>query len=58
MRQNQRRTVAVRDDVRHREGLAGTGNAEQGLLLVAAEYAVGQLLYRLRLVAGRGVVRV
>ena len=52
---NKCRAVHLRDDVRHGEGLAGAGNAEQYLLALAVKNAVCKLFYRLRLVARRRV---
>ena len=55
MRQNEGRAVDFFDDGRHREGLAGAGDAEQDLLAQAVSDALGQRLDRLGLVA-RGAV--
>ena len=53
VREDQRRTVPLRDQVRHRERLAGARHALQDKPVVAALQALVELLYRLRLVAGR-----
>ena len=53
--QNQSRLVHLRDYVRHGEGLAGAGNAEQGLFPVAGIYAVDKFLYSGGLIA-RGLI--
>ena len=50
--QNQRRAIAPGDDVRHRKRLAGAGDAQQRLGVVALMDALHQRFYRLRLVAG------
>ena len=50
------RPVAVGDDVRHGECLAGAGDAEQRLFLVAPEYPLGEGVNRLGLVAGGGIL--
>ena len=55
-RENQRRTLRTRDDVRHGEGFAGAGNAEQGLLGKAVFKAFQQLLDGGGLVAGGLVI--
>lgn len=52
-----RRAVALGDDVRHREGLATAGDAQQGLAAVAPLYPLYQLCDGLRLVARGGVGR-
>jgi hypothetical protein len=46
------------DDIRHREGLAGAGGAQQNLVLVAALQSGDERGNRLRLVAHRSVRRV
>ncbi len=51
-REHQRRAVMARDDVGHGEGLARPGDAEQRLEGEAVVDALGQLVDRLRLVAG------
>ena len=55
--QHQRWAVALGDDVRHREGLAAAGDAQQGLAAVAPLYPLYQLCDGLRLVARGGVGR-
>ena len=57
VRQHQRRTVDLLDDVCHGEGFARTGDAEQRLLLIPAEHPLRQGVDRLRLVAGWLIVR-
>ena len=57
MRDNQRRSLQLFNDIGHREGFAGTGYAEQRLKLVALTEALHQFCNRLRLVAGRCVRR-
>ena len=52
VRKHQRGPVEVGDDVRHREGLAGAGDAEQDLIAQTHLKPLRQLLNRLRLVAG------
>ena len=52
-RQHDRRALHLRDDVRHGEGLARAGDAEQHLVLLLPPQALDQLGDRLRLVAGR-----
>ena len=52
MGQHQRRAVALGDDVRHREGLTGTGHTEQSLELVAFFKAFDQFFDCLGLVTG------
>ena len=47
------RAAEAGDDVGHREGLAGAGDAEQGLVGQAVGDALGELRDRRRLVAGR-----
>ena len=51
---HQRRQAEFFYQVRHHEGLAGAGRAEQKLPLRAAAEVLRQLRYRLRLVARRG----
>ncbi len=51
--ENDRRAPGALDDMRHREGLARAGNAEQHLLALAAGDPLAQFLDRLRLVARR-----
>ena len=53
MREDERRAVYARDDVSHREGLAGAGDSEQHLLAEALFDSARELVYRLRLIAGR-----
>ena len=55
VRQHERRAVAVRDDVRHRERLARAGHAEQHLMLQTLFQALRERFNGLRLVAGRPV---
>ena len=57
VRKHKRRAVDVGDDVRHRKGLARAGDAEQRLLGQPRLDARGQLIYRVRLIAGRLVRR-
>ena len=52
-RQDQRRALHVLDHLRHGVGLARAGDAEQHLVAVAPQQALGQLLDRGRLVARR-----
>ena len=52
VRNDERGLVHVFDDVGDGERLAGTGDAEQRLVLRAGQNAVGQLRNGLRLVAG------
>ena len=51
VRHHQRRPVHRRDDLRHREGLARPGDAEQDLVLVAAVQPLDQLGHGAHLVA-------
>ena len=51
--QNQRRPIDLLDDVGHREGLAGAGDAEQCLVPIAGVQPFDQLVDRLGLVSGR-----
>lgn len=55
--ENKGRALIVLDDVRHGEGLAGAGDAEQGLLADISIQASGELLDGLGLVASRLVFR-
>ena len=55
-REDQRRALGRLDHLRHGEGLAGAGDAEQHLGAVVAADALDQLGDRLRLVALRGEV--
>jgi hypothetical protein len=55
-REHERRALRIGDDVRHREGLARAGDAEQHLLALALGHALAQLHDRLRLIAGGLVV--
>ena len=55
MAQDQGRALKLLDDVRHREGLARTGNAEQGHGIHSAVQCFADAFYRRRLVA-RGLV--
>ena len=57
MRDDQRRTVQPRDEIRHREGLAAARHAKQGLVTVPLADRLLQRLDRLRLVAHGLVVR-
>ena len=52
-RQHDRRALHLRDDVRHGEGLARAGHAQQHLVPLLPPQALDQLDDRLRLVAGR-----
>ena len=52
MRNDESRLIQLCDDVRHREGLTGTGHTEQSLELVAFFEASYQFFDRLRLVSG------
>jgi len=54
VREDQRRPPGAGDDVRHGEGLAGAGNAEQGLECLAVAQPFEQCADSRRLVAGRG----
>ena len=49
---DQRRFIQLLDDVCHREGFPGTGDAQKGLALVALFETFDQFGDRLRLVAG------
>ena len=51
-REHERRALDACDDVGHGEGLAGAGDAEERLVLVAAAQAVDELVDGLGLVAG------
>src|SRR5215218_3647771 len=53
VRDDERGTAGLLDDAGHRVGLAGTGDAEQGLGTHPGIQTGGELLYGLRLVAGR-----
>ena len=55
--QHERRTVAVRDDVRHRKRLARAGHTEQHLLRQTVFDAPRQFFNGLRLVAGGLIIR-
>ena len=55
--QDQRRPLEVLDDVRHREGLSGTGHAQQADVPDVILQRLGNLTYGFRLVAGRLVCR-
>ena len=57
VRQHEGRTVAVRDDVRHRERLARAGHTEQHLLRQPVFHAPRQFFNGLRLVAGGLIIR-
>ena len=57
MRQNKRRPVDAGDNVCHREGLAGAGDAEQHLFVYSVLNACHKAVYRFRLVAGRLIRR-
>ena len=57
VREHERRTVDVRDDVRHRECFSRTGNAEQRLFVRAFKHTLGQFCDRLRLISRRLVIR-
>jgi len=52
VREHERRAVQLRDDVRHREGLAGAGDAQEHLLGQAHFEAVHERFDGLRLIAG------
>jgi hypothetical protein len=56
VRENQGRPVHCGDDLRHREGLARSGYAQQYLVLVATFYAADKLANRLGLVAAGLVI--
>ena len=56
VRDDQRGFVDVPDDVRHRERLARTRDAEQHLMFRAGQHALGQLRNRLRLIPGGRVI--
>ncbi len=58
MREDERRTIGLRDDLGHREGFAGTGDAEKDLVLVAGFDAGEKLIDGSRLIAARLVVAV
>ena len=51
--QHKGRPVDARDDVGHGEGLARTGDAQQRLVMVAAQKPLDQSVDGLRLIAGR-----
>ena len=53
--QNQCRTIGARNDVCHGKGLTRSGNTQKRLHTLAAQNALGQALYRLRLVACGGI---
>ena len=57
MRDDQGRLLQSLDDVRHRKGLAGASNTEQGLELISLLEAERQLFDGLRLITGRCIVR-
>ena len=57
VRQHQRGTVALGNDVGHGKGLAAAGHAQQSLTAVAPLHPLHQLRDCLRLVAGGGIVR-
>ncbi len=57
VRHHQRRAVDARDDLGHRVGLAGSGDAEQRLVRVAALQAGHQLGHGAHLIAGQLEVR-
>ncbi len=52
-REDQRRPLRAGDDLRHREGLAGAGDAEQHLIALLRLNSLEERLDRLRLVAAR-----
>ena len=56
VRQNQRRAIQRLDHLRHREGLAGTGDAEQDLMLLAGLDAGHEFFDGAALIAPRLVV--
>ena len=55
VRDHERRAADLLDDPGHRRGLAGAGRAEQRLVSLAGGERGGELVDRLRLVAGRPV---
>ena len=55
-REDERRALLALDDVRHRERLAGAGDAEQRLVLLLLLEAFDELVDGVRLVAGHLVV--
>ena len=57
MSQNQCGTVDIGNHIGHCEGLSRTGDAQQNLLFHALIDSVGQLFYRLGLIAGRLIGR-
>ena len=52
MSNNQRRFIQLLDDIRHRKGFSGAGDAQKGLALVAFFKTFDQVGDRLGLVAG------
>src|SRR5207302_3443683 len=56
-REDDRRALHPGDDMRHREGLARAGDPEQHLVALAAFEPLAQFVDRLRLVAGRAILR-
>ncbi len=57
VRQNKCRPVDAGDDVCHREGLAGAGDAEQHLFVYSVLNACHKAVYRFRLVPRRLIRR-
>ena len=58
MAQDQGRTLQVGDDVRHREGLAGSRYTEQADVPYVVAEGLCNLAYGLGLVAGRLILRI
>ena len=56
VRQDQRRAAGLLDHLGHGEGLAGAGDAEQNLVLLAVQQAAEELIDGGRLIAARAVV--
>ena len=55
MRDDERRLLHGFDDLCHSKSFAGAGDAHKRLSLLSGKYAVGDLSYRLRLIARRSV---
>ena len=57
VRDDYRGTLHLLHDVRHREGLAAAGDAQQGLVIETLAHAGGQTLHGLFLIAHHAEIR-